>query len=101
MDRHKKQKNMLNYVCFRRKRKLYPPVKVVSRGENMKKKTMFMNRFEGQTKPRNQNIKLLKGGFVRIGNNGITFLINDVEKVSNIDLQEAQQTLETIKAKLR
>ena len=80
MDRHQKQKNMLNYVCFKRKRKLYPLVQVVSRGENMKKKTMFMNRSEGQTKPINQNIKLLKGGFVRIGNNGITFLINDVEK---------------------
>ena len=43
----------------------------------------------------------LMGGFVRIGNNRITVSINDVKKVSDIDPQEAQQTLETTKAKLR
>nr|WQT72163.1 ATP synthase CF1 epsilon subunit [Sanicula astrantiifolia]WQT72274.1 ATP synthase CF1 epsilon subunit [Sanicula astrantiifolia] len=36
----------------------------------------------------------LMGGFARIGNNEITVLVNDAEKSSDIDSQEAQQTLE-------
>ncbi|RDY14683.1 ATP synthase subunit beta, chloroplastic, partial [Mucuna pruriens] len=36
----------------------------------------------------------LMGGFARINNNEITVLVNDAEKGSDIDLQEAQQTLE-------
>ncbi|ESQ45945.1 hypothetical protein EUTSA_v10011087mg [Eutrema salsugineum] len=36
----------------------------------------------------------LMGGFARIGNNEITILVNDAEKNSDIDPQEAQQTLE-------
>ncbi|KAF4382094.1 hypothetical protein F8388_001239 [Cannabis sativa] len=36
----------------------------------------------------------LMGGFARIGNNEITVLVNDAEKGSDIDPQEAQQTLE-------
>nr|YP_010035751.1 AtpE [Onobrychis viciifolia]QPF16970.1 CF1 subunit epsilon [Onobrychis viciifolia]QQQ88458.1 AtpE [Onobrychis viciifolia] len=35
----------------------------------------------------------LMGGFARIGNNEITILVNDAEKGSDIDPQEAQQTL--------
>ena len=38
----------------------------------------------------------LMGGFARIGNNEITVLVNDAEKGSDIDPQEAQQTLETV-----
>ncbi|KAF3642340.1 ATP synthase subunit beta, chloroplastic [Capsicum annuum] len=34
------------------------------------------------------------GGFARIGNNEITILVNNTEKGSDIDPQEAQQTLE-------
>src|SRR5690606_41035837 len=41
------------------------------------------------------------GGFVRIGNNEITILVNDAEKNSDIDPQEAQQTLEIAEANLR
>ncbi|RXH84274.1 hypothetical protein DVH24_027173 [Malus domestica] len=43
----------------------------------------------------------LMGGFARIGNNEITVLVNDAEKGSDIDPQEAQQTLETTEANLR
>lgn len=37
---------------------------------------------------------VLIGGYSRIGNNGITILINDVGMGSNIDLQEAKTNLE-------
>uniref|UniRef100_A0AAU6QC16 ATP synthase epsilon chain, chloroplastic n=1 Tax=Komaroffia diversifolia TaxID=555468 RepID=A0AAU6QC16_9MAGN len=37
----------------------------------------------------------LMGGFARIVNNEITILVNDAERGSDIDPQEAQQTLET------
>ncbi|KAK2972765.1 hypothetical protein RJ640_019413 [Escallonia rubra] len=43
----------------------------------------------------------LMGGFARIGNNEITVLVNDAEKSSDIDAQEAQQTLEIAEANLR
>ncbi|KAB2066125.1 hypothetical protein ES319_A09G137900v1 [Gossypium barbadense] len=43
----------------------------------------------------------LIGGFARIGNNEITILINDTEKGSDIDPQEAQQALEIAEANLR
>lgn len=43
----------------------------------------------------------LMGGFARIGNNEITVLVNDAEKGSDIDLQEARQTLEISEANLR
>nr|QWZ47295.1 ATP synthase CF1 epsilon subunit [Cyananthus flavus] len=43
----------------------------------------------------------LMDGFARIGNNEITVLVNDAEKGSDIDPQEAQQTLEIAKANLR
>ncbi|PHT59176.1 ATP synthase epsilon chain, chloroplastic [Capsicum baccatum] len=43
----------------------------------------------------------LMGDFTRIGNNEITFLVNDVEKGSDIDPQEAQQTLEIAKANVK
>uniref|UniRef100_A0A803MZA2 ATP synthase epsilon subunit C-terminal domain-containing protein n=1 Tax=Chenopodium quinoa TaxID=63459 RepID=A0A803MZA2_CHEQI len=43
----------------------------------------------------------LMGGFSRIGNNEITILVNDAERGSDIDSQEAQQTLEIAKANLR
>ncbi|KAL2225128.1 UNVERIFIED_CONTAM: ATP synthase subunit beta, chloroplastic [Sesamum indicum] len=43
----------------------------------------------------------LMGGFARIGNNEITVLVNDAEKGSDIDAQEAQQTLEIAEANLR
>nr|ATG26590.1 ATP synthase CF1 epsilon subunit [Cyphia bulbosa var. bulbosa] len=43
----------------------------------------------------------LMGGFARIGNNEITILVYDAEKSSDIDPQEAQQTLEIAKANLR
>nr|YP_010475293.1 ATP synthase CF1 epsilon subunit [Corydalis balansae]UVH69580.1 ATP synthase CF1 epsilon subunit [Corydalis balansae] len=42
----------------------------------------------------------LMGGFARIGNNEITILVNNAEKDSDIDLQEAQQTLEITEANL-
>nr|YP_010486195.1 ATP synthase CF1 epsilon subunit [Ficus langkokensis]UVW82618.1 ATP synthase CF1 epsilon subunit [Ficus langkokensis] len=42
----------------------------------------------------------LMGGFARIGNNEITVLVNDAEKGSDIDPQEAQQTLEMAEANL-
>ncbi|KAI7732424.1 hypothetical protein M8C21_005957 [Ambrosia artemisiifolia] len=35
----------------------------------------------------------LMGGFARIGNNEITFLVNDAVKSSDIDPQEAQNVL--------
>ncbi|CAA2957314.1 ATPase epsilon subunit [Olea europaea subsp. europaea] len=40
-------------------------------------------------------------GFARIGNNEIIILVNDAEKVSDTDPQEAQKTLEIAKANLR
>ncbi|WOH16721.1 ATP synthase CF1 epsilon subunit (plastid) [Daucus carota subsp. sativus] len=43
----------------------------------------------------------LMGGFARIGNNEITVLVNDAEKGSDIDSQEAQQTLEIAEANFR
>ncbi|CAL5378893.1 unnamed protein product [Camellia sinensis] len=43
----------------------------------------------------------LMGGFARIGNNEITVLVNDAEKSSDIDPQEAQQTLEIVEANLK
>ncbi|CAN4091663.1 unnamed protein product [Withania somnifera] len=36
------------------------------------------------------------GGFARIGNNEIIVLVNNVEKGSDIDPQETQQTLEIV-----
>ena len=42
----------------------------------------------------------LMGGFARIGNNEITVLVNDAEKGSDIDPQEAQQTLEIAEVNL-
>nr|QFQ43522.1 ATP synthase CF1 epsilon subunit [Medinilla assamica] len=43
----------------------------------------------------------LMGGFARIGNNEITILVNEAEKGSDIDPQEAQETLELAEANLR
>nr|QFQ51829.1 ATP synthase CF1 epsilon subunit [Sedum plumbizincicola] len=43
----------------------------------------------------------LMGGFARIGNNTITILVNDAEKGSDIDPQEAQQTLEKAETNLQ
>ena len=43
----------------------------------------------------------LMGGLARIGNNEITILVNDAEKSSDIDPQEARQTLEIAEANLR
>nr|YP_009245679.1 ATP synthase CF1 epsilon subunit [Carum carvi]YP_010695452.1 CF1 subunit epsilon [Paraligusticum discolor]YP_010696932.1 CF1 subunit epsilon [Pleurospermum uralense]QWQ53159.1 ATP synthase F0 subunit E [Aegopodium podagraria]AKS28694.1 ATP synthase CF1 epsilon subunit [Carum carvi]UWM94402.1 ATP synthase CF1 epsilon subunit [Carum carvi]WCF67715.1 CF1 subunit epsilon [Paraligusticum discolor]WCF69796.1 CF1 subunit epsilon [Pleurospermum uralense] len=43
----------------------------------------------------------LMGGFARIGNNEITVLVNDAEKGSDINSQEARQTLEIAEANLR
>nr|YP_009319566.1 ATP synthase CF1 epsilon subunit [Rhexia virginica]APA18697.1 ATP synthase CF1 epsilon subunit [Rhexia virginica] len=43
----------------------------------------------------------LLGGFARIGNNEITILVNEAEKGSDIDPQEAQETLELAEANLR
>ncbi|KAG6382267.1 hypothetical protein SASPL_158069 [Salvia splendens] len=43
----------------------------------------------------------LMGGFARIGNNEVTVLVNDAEKGSDIDPQEAQQTLKIAEASLR
>lgn len=42
----------------------------------------------------------LMGGFARIGNNEITILVNDAEKGSDIDPQEAQKSLLIAKANL-
>nr|YP_010435734.1 ATP synthase CF1 epsilon subunit [Tillandsia malzinei]YP_010909198.1 ATP synthase CF1 epsilon subunit [Tillandsia heliconioides]YP_010916411.1 ATP synthase CF1 epsilon subunit [Tillandsia tectorum]UFJ44189.1 ATP synthase CF1 epsilon subunit [Tillandsia malzinei]UTA94950.1 ATP synthase CF1 epsilon subunit [Tillandsia malzinei]WIL85387.1 ATP synthase CF1 epsilon subunit [Tillandsia heliconioides]WIL92688.1 ATP synthase CF1 epsilon subunit [Tillandsia tectorum] len=42
----------------------------------------------------------LMGGFARIGNNEITILGNDAEMSTDIDLQEAQQTLKIAEANL-
>jgi F-type H+-transporting ATPase subunit epsilon len=44
---------------------------------------------------------VLMGGFARIGNNEITVLANEAESGSDIDPQEAQQTLEKAEAILR
>nr|YP_009994447.1 ATP synthase CF1 epsilon subunit [Cuscuta approximata]QNP08570.1 ATP synthase CF1 epsilon subunit [Cuscuta approximata] len=43
----------------------------------------------------------LMGGFARIANNEITVLVNDAEKGSEIDPQEAQQTLKIAKEILK
>ncbi|XP_047259975.1 ATP synthase epsilon chain, chloroplastic-like [Capsicum annuum] len=43
----------------------------------------------------------LMGGFARIGNNEITILVNEVEKGSDLDRQEAQQDLEIAKANVK
>ncbi|KAL2898537.1 ATP synthase subunit beta chloroplastic [Bienertia sinuspersici] len=43
----------------------------------------------------------LMGGFARIGNNAITILVNEAERGSDIDPQEAQKTLEIAEANLR
>ena len=43
----------------------------------------------------------LMGGFARIGNNEITILVNDAEKSSDIDPEEARKTLEIAEANLR
>ena len=43
----------------------------------------------------------LMGGFARIGNNEVTILVNDAEKASDIDPQEAQQTLEIAEANVK
>nr|AYC63733.1 ATP synthase CF1 epsilon subunit [Aphyllon epigalium subsp. notocalifornicum] len=43
----------------------------------------------------------LMGGFARIGNNETTVLVNDAETGSDIDPQEAQQTLEIVEANLK
>nr|YP_009570535.1 ATP synthase CF1 epsilon subunit [Dioncophyllum thollonii]QBC67479.1 ATP synthase CF1 epsilon subunit [Dioncophyllum thollonii] len=43
----------------------------------------------------------LMDGFARIDNNEITILVNDAEKGSDIDPQEAQQILEIAEANLR
>lgn len=43
----------------------------------------------------------LMGGFARIGNNDITVLVNDAEKSSDIDPQEARQTLKISKEQLK
>ena len=43
----------------------------------------------------------LMDGFARIGNNEIIVLVNDAEKGSDIEPQEAQQTLEIMEANLR
>nr|YP_009319735.1 ATP synthase CF1 epsilon subunit [Salpinga maranonensis]APA18865.1 ATP synthase CF1 epsilon subunit [Salpinga maranonensis] len=43
----------------------------------------------------------LMGGFARIGNNEIIILVNDAEKGSDIDPQDAQETLELAEANLR
>nr|YP_009557247.1 ATP synthase CF1 epsilon subunit [Asteropeia rhopaloides]QBC71448.1 ATP synthase CF1 epsilon subunit [Asteropeia rhopaloides] len=43
----------------------------------------------------------LMGGFARIGNNKITVLVNDAERGSDIDPQEAQQTLEIAETNLK
>ncbi|KAI3834573.1 hypothetical protein MKW92_043754 [Papaver armeniacum] len=42
----------------------------------------------------------LMGGFARVGNNEITILVNDAEKGSDIDPQEAQKALEIAEANL-
>uniref|UniRef100_UPI0030FF3CA2 ATP synthase CF1 epsilon subunit n=1 Tax=Verhuellia lunaria TaxID=447313 RepID=UPI0030FF3CA2 len=42
----------------------------------------------------------LMGGFARIGSNEITVLVNDAERGSDIDPQEAQRTLEIAEANL-
>nr|YP_009569941.1 ATP synthase CF1 epsilon subunit [Montia fontana]QBC68404.1 ATP synthase CF1 epsilon subunit [Montia fontana] len=43
----------------------------------------------------------LMGGFARISNNEITVLVNEAERGSDIDTQEAQQTLEKAETNLR
>nr|YP_010464153.1 ATP synthase CF1 epsilon subunit [Valerianella locusta]UUL71504.1 ATP synthase CF1 epsilon subunit [Valerianella locusta] len=43
----------------------------------------------------------LMGGFARIGNNEITVLVNNAEKGSEINPEEARQTLEIAEANLR
>ncbi|PHT86517.1 ATP synthase subunit beta [Capsicum annuum] len=43
----------------------------------------------------------LMGAFTRLGNNEITVLVNDADKGSDIDPQEAQQTLEIAEANVK
>nr|YP_010939846.1 ATP synthase CF1 epsilon subunit [Nothapodytes nimmoniana]WLG31435.1 ATP synthase CF1 epsilon subunit [Nothapodytes nimmoniana] len=43
----------------------------------------------------------LMGGFARIGKNEIIILVNDAEKSSDIDPQEAQKTLEIAEVNLK
>ncbi|KAL2929391.1 ATP synthase subunit beta chloroplastic [Bienertia sinuspersici] len=43
----------------------------------------------------------LMGGFARISNNAITIFVNEAERSSDIDPQEAQKTLEIAEANLR
>lgn len=43
----------------------------------------------------------LMGGFARIGNNDITVLVNDAEKSSDIDPQEARETLKISEEQLK
>ncbi|KAH1097350.1 hypothetical protein J1N35_014271 [Gossypium stocksii] len=43
----------------------------------------------------------LIGGFARVGINKITILVNDVEKGSDINPQEAQQAFEIAEVNLR
>nr|YP_009141375.1 ATP synthase CF1 epsilon subunit [Lathyrus odoratus]AIL55901.1 ATP synthase CF1 epsilon subunit [Lathyrus odoratus] len=43
----------------------------------------------------------LMGGFARIGNNEITILVPDAERASDINPQEAQQTLKIAEANLK
>ncbi|KAL6554580.1 hypothetical protein OROHE_007603 [Orobanche hederae] len=53
-------------------------------------------------RPKDQWLTMaLMGGFVIIDNNEIIVLVNDAETDSNIDPQEAQQTLEIAEANLR
>ncbi|KAL5067433.1 hypothetical protein RYX36_018320 [Vicia faba] len=42
----------------------------------------------------------LMGGFARIGNNEIPILVNDADRGSDINPQEAQQTLKIAEANL-
>ncbi|KAL2935204.1 ATP synthase subunit beta chloroplastic [Bienertia sinuspersici] len=48
-----------------------------------------------------QTMLLLPQRFARIGNNAITILVNEAERGSDIDPQEAQKTLEIAEANLR
>ncbi|KAM3359500.1 ATP synthase epsilon chain, chloroplastic-like [Capsicum galapagoense] len=55
-----------------------------------------------QTHLNNQRLTMaLMDGFARIGNNEITILVNNAEKGSDIDPQEAQQTLEIAEANMK
>ncbi|KAF3677332.1 ATP synthase epsilon chain, chloroplastic [Capsicum annuum] len=55
-----------------------------------------------QTHLNNQWLTMaLMDGFARIGNNEITISVNNAEKDSDIDPQEAQQTLEIAEANMK